>query len=144
MASITKQTTVDAPPEEVWEVLADFGAVHRFAAGFVTGTRLDGADTRIVTFASGAEACERLVTVDPERRRLVYSIVDSQLGLTHDNSVAEVGVDDSGRTVFTWTKDVLPDSAAPVVAGLMDTGLAAIESTFARGEGTARVIDAKQ
>ena len=60
--------------------LRDFGAVHqRVAPGFVTATRLDG-DDRVVTFFTGAEARERLVSVDDARRRLVYTVVESQLG----------------------------------------------------------------
>ena len=133
MASITRETVVDAPAEEVWEALRDFGAVDRLARGFVTACRLEDPQTRVVTFASGATATERLVAVDDERRRLVYSNVDSPLGLTHDNSSARVHVDADGRTRFEWTKDLLPDAAAPVVADLMDHGLEAIRRSLEAG-----------
>ena len=50
MACIRTQTNIDAAPEEVWDALRDWGAVHtRFAPGFVTDVRLEG-NERIVTF----------------------------------------------------------------------------------------------
>ena len=53
MASIIKQILIDAPAADVWDAVADFGAVHRrFAPGFVTDVELiPGA--RMVTFADG-------------------------------------------------------------------------------------------
>jgi hypothetical protein len=39
MASITKRIALDVSAEQVWDVVRDFGAVHRrFAPGFVTDT----------------------------------------------------------------------------------------------------------
>jgi hypothetical protein len=49
MASIYKEIIIDAHPDDVWDALRDFGAVHtRLAPGFVLDTKLDG-DARIVT-----------------------------------------------------------------------------------------------
>jgi uncharacterized protein YndB with AHSA1/START domain len=96
MASITKQVVIDAPPEAVWEALRDFGAVHeRLAPGFVVDARIDG-DARVVTFFNGAVARELLVDIDDDARRLVYSVVDSPLNATHDNSSAQVVTDPGG------------------------------------------------
>jgi hypothetical protein len=132
MASIRKVVTVDAGPQDVWEALADFGAVHeRVAPGFVTGVRLDG-DDRIVTFANGAEARERLVSADEGLRRLVYTVVRSGLGLTHHQASVEV-LDAPAGTAgcrVVWTTDILPDEVAPVVSRLMDEGAAAIARTL--------------
>jgi carbon monoxide dehydrogenase subunit G len=130
MASITKEIVIDAPPADVWAAVRDFGAVHRLAPGFVTDCRLDGDDARIVTFITGAVAREILVGIDDDARRLAYSIVDSPLGLTHDNSSAQVVATSDGRTRFVWIKDVLPDSTADRIAELMEGGLAAIKDAF--------------
>src|SRR5450631_2888676 len=74
VASIHKDISIDAAPNDVWDAVRDFGAVHtRLAPGFVTDARLDG-DARIVTFANGNVAREVLVDCDDERRRLVYGI----------------------------------------------------------------------
>ncbi len=128
MASIRIQTTIDTTPEDAWDALRDWGALHeRLAAGFVTETRLDGSD-RIVTFFNGAVARERLVDLDDDARRLVWSIVDGPY--THHNVVAQVLPGDDGDTVFTWTADLLPDKAGPPTAEMMARGLAAVRETL--------------
>ena len=132
MASIHQDIQVGVPPEQAWAALRDFGAVHqRVAPGFVTATRLDG-DDRVVTFFTGAEARERLVSVDDDRRRLVYTVVESQLGLLHHQASVEV-LDGDGAPGcrLAWTSDVLPDEIAPVVGGLMEQGAAAIARAMA-------------
>src|SRR5260221_6334336 len=79
MASIHKDILIDAPAVEVWDVIADFGALHtRLVPGFVTDTQLDG-DARIVTFSNGSSAREILVDCDPARKRLVYAIVSERV-----------------------------------------------------------------
>src|SRR6266511_3628039 len=122
MASITKQVLIDAPPDEVWDALRDFGAVHqRLAPGFVVDARLeDGA--RVVTFFNGAVAREVFVGVDDGARRLVYSVVESPLQSTHDNSSAQVVASADGGSRFVWIKDVLPDELAPRIDELMEQG----------------------
>ena len=53
MASIHKDIPIDAPADQVWDAVRDFGALHsRLVPGFVLDTRLDG-EARIVTFANG-------------------------------------------------------------------------------------------
>jgi uncharacterized protein YndB with AHSA1/START domain len=129
MASITKQVVIDAPPEAVWDALRDFGAVHeRLAPGFVVDARLEG-DARVVTFFNGAVARELLVDIDDAAHRLVYSVVDSPLNATHDNSSAQV-VADTGGSRFVWTKDVLPDGIAPRIEELMEQGIGVVKQTL--------------
>lgn len=133
MASIIKETVIDARPDDVWAALRDFHAVHeRLASGFVTDARPDGDDTRIVTFFNGAQAKEILVAVDDDARRLAYSVVAGPLGTTHHNASAQVftvgGAD--GQSRFVWITDVLPDEVATTVAALMDRGLAVIKQTL--------------
>jgi uncharacterized protein YndB with AHSA1/START domain len=83
MASIRKERSIDAPPEDVWDALRDWGAVHRrLVPGFVVDARLDGED-RIVTFFNGAEAREVLIDLD----------------------------DGEGGSRFVWVADLLPNEA---------------------------------
>jgi Polyketide cyclase / dehydrase and lipid transport len=134
MASITKDVLIEARPDEVWSALRDFGALHeRLAPGFVVDTQLDGDDQRVITFFNGAVARELLVSVDDVARRLVYSVLDSPLRSTHDNSAAQVIADGRARTRFVWTKDVLPDEIAPQISQLMDRGIAVIKQTMESG-----------
>ena len=131
MATIIKETLVDAPAPAVWEALRDFGAVHeRVAPGFVVESRLEG-DVRTVTFFNGAVAREALVGLDDSARRLAYAVVESGLGLTHHNASASVVPEGDDRCRFVWVTDVLPDDAAPVVAGMMEQGLEVMRRAMA-------------
>lgn len=128
MASIHKQITIDVPPEQAWDALRDFGAVHeRLASGFVTNATLDGRD-RIVTFFTGTVLRELFLDLDDDQHRLAWSIVDGPY--THHNGVAQVLAAEGGGTLFSWTTDLLPDEAAPATAEMMDQGLSAIKRTL--------------
>ncbi len=131
MATITKIIEVAAPSAAVWEALSDFDAVHeRVAPGFVVDCRGEGRD-RVVTFVTGSVARERLVTIDDEARRLVYTVVDGPLGTTHHQ--ASVVVESVGeRARLVWTTDVLPDERAAVIGSMMNAGADAIRLRFAR------------
>jgi len=130
MASIYKEIIIDAHPDDVWDALRDFGAVHtRLAPGFVLDTRLDG-DARIVTFANGSVARETLVDCDDKRRRLVYAIASERL--KQHSASAQVFAESDGRTRFVWITDVLPNEIAPYIDAQMDQGAAAIQKALGR------------
>jgi carbon monoxide dehydrogenase subunit G len=131
MASIRKEISIDAPPDDVWAALRDFGAVHeRLVPGFVTDTRLEEGDVRVVTFFNGVVAREMLVGLDDAARRLAYSVVEGPLGSTHHNASAEVVAEDSDRSRFVWTADVLPDDVAAPMSELMERGIGVIKRTL--------------
>jgi Polyketide cyclase / dehydrase and lipid transport len=130
VATIYKEIAVDAPPDHVWAAIRDVGAVHsRLAQQFVVSTQLEG-DSRVVTFANGVLVRERFVTIDDERRRLAYSVVEWKA--THHNGSLQVFGDESGGTRLVWIADLLPDELAAVVEGLMETGAAAMKQTLER------------
>ena len=110
MASIRKEIVIDASAECVWDALRDWGGLHvRLVPGFATDARLDGED-RIVTFANGSVLRERLVDLDDDARRLVWSVVEEPY--THHNAAAQVFADGADRSVFVWIADLLPSSSS--------------------------------
>jgi hypothetical protein len=130
MASIHKDFLIDASPDDVWDALRDFGALHtRLVPGFVTDTKLDG-DTRIVTFANGTVARETLVDCDDARRRLVYAINSDRV--KHYSASAQVFADGDARSRFVWIVDVLPNDIAPYISSQMDHGVLAVQKKLAR------------
>src|SRR6185436_1074539 len=89
MATVRKEFSIEAPAEKVWAALADFQAVHkRVAPGFVTDSKPDGEDARIVTFANGTSAREILVNSDAQQKRLAYAVVGNER-ITHHNASAQ-------------------------------------------------------
>ena len=122
MASVRKEFTIEAPAEKVWAALADFQAVHkRVAPGFVTDSKPDGAEARIVTFANGTSAREILVNSDPQSKRLVYAVVGSER-ITHHNASAQVIAEGPNKCRFVWTADFLPNAIAPYIDEQMGKG----------------------
>jgi hypothetical protein len=129
MASIHKDIIIDAHPDDVWDALRDFGAVHtKLAPGFVLDARLDG-DARIVTFANGSVARETLVDCDDTRRRLVYATASERL--KQHSASAQMFAEGDGRTRFVWITDVLPNEIAPYIDAQMDQGALAIQKALA-------------
>jgi carbon monoxide dehydrogenase subunit G len=128
MASIRKEVQIDAPPDQVWDAVRDFGALHtRLVPGFVTDCRMDG-DDRIVTFATGAVMREVLIDSDDAERRLAWSIVDGPY--RHHNGVAQVFAEGEGSR-FVWTTDLLADDeVVNVTAQSMEAGLAVAKNTL--------------
>jgi hypothetical protein len=50
MATVRKEIATTTAPEDAWDAIRDFGALHtRLVKGFVVDTKLDG-DDRIVVF----------------------------------------------------------------------------------------------
>ena len=128
MASIYKDIPLDAHPDEVWAAVRDFGAVHkRLAPGFVVDAQLDG-DARIVTFANGNVARERLVDCDEARRRLVYAIANERV--SHYSASVQVLADGDTRSRLIWIVDVLPNEIAPYIDAQMELGALAVQNTL--------------
>jgi uncharacterized protein YndB with AHSA1/START domain len=128
MASIRKERTIDAAPEAVWDALRDWGALHeRLVPGFVVATELDG-DDRIVTFFNDAVARERLIDLDEEDRRLVWSIVDGPY--RHHNGAAQVFANGDGTARFVWVADLLPNELAEITSELMEKGIETVKQTL--------------
>ena len=127
MASIHKTVTIDAPAGFIWDAIRDVGAIHtRLAQGFVLDTRLEG-DTRLVTFAGGMVARERIVDLDENAHRLAYSVVEGRP--THHNASIQVFAE-GDRSRVVWIADLLPHDLAGPIGGMMEQGCAAMKRTL--------------
>jgi uncharacterized protein YndB with AHSA1/START domain len=127
MASIRKEILINAGPEQVWDALRDVGALHtRLAPGFVTDVRLEQG-ARVVTFGNGMVVRELIVDVNDQARRLAWAVVGGEV--EHHNGVAQV-FEESGRSRFVWTADVLPHELAGPMGEMMQQGLEVIRKTL--------------
>ena len=130
MASIHKDISIDAHPNDVWAAVRDFGNLHkRLVPGFVLDATLDG-DARIVTFANGNVAREQLVDCDEARRRLVYAIANERV--SHYSASVQVIADGEARSRLIWIVDVLPHEIAPYIDAQMDQGALAVQRALGR------------
>ena len=130
MASVQKDIIIDARPEDVWDAVRDFQAVHRrLVPGFVLDSRPDG-EARIVSFSNGTVARELLVDCDDAKRRLVYAVISERLK-QHSASV-QVFAEGEGRSRLAWIVDVLPHEVAPYMDAQMDQAALAMQKAFSR------------
>jgi uncharacterized protein YndB with AHSA1/START domain len=127
MASIRKEIFIDVPPTLVWGALRDVGALHtRLVPGFVTDTRMDGT-ARIVTFGNGMVAREEIVSVDDQRHRVAWAILDPPF--QHYSAAAWVEPKGEGSN-FVWTADLLPNELTDQVEKMMSAGIQVIRETL--------------
>ncbi len=128
MASIRREIHLEAGAEQVWDAIADVGAVHtRLAPGFVIDTRLEGG-ARVVTFGNGLVARELIVDVDHGSRRLVWAVVGGRP--THHNASLQVVAEAERRSRVIWIADLLPNELASPIAELIDQGMAVMKKTL--------------
>ena len=129
MASVHREIVVERSAADVWDALADVGALHtRLVRGFVTDCRLEPG-ARVVTFANGLVARELIVSVDAERRRVAWSVVGGRL--SHHNASAQAFAEGDGACRIVWIADFLPDEHAAAIAGMIEQGLQAMRRTLA-------------
>ncbi|GFE78021.1 hypothetical protein GCM10011487_00210 [Steroidobacter agaridevorans] len=126
MASIRREVHIQASAEKVWDAMRDVGALHtRLCPGFVSDTKMEAQDVRLVTFANGRQARELIVSVDDAARRVCWAIVDEPF--VHYNGAAQVTPLNDGSCQFTWLSDLLPNELEPQVTAMIEAGIADIK-----------------
>lgn len=116
MADGKVEVHIARPPEEVWELVADFGGLDSWMPG-VESCELDG-DVRTLS-AMGTTLKERLVAQDDDARTQSYSIVEGPMPVEHHLATISVAPDGDG-TLFTWAYEVRPDDMAQVFGGIYE------------------------
>lgn len=129
MATIQKDMHLNAPLARVWDAMRDFQNVHkRVAPGFVVDSKAEEG-ARVVTFANGTNARERLVSCDETLHRLVYSVSSERVA--HHNASVVLAPDGAGCRLV-WTTDVLPDAIAPYLEAQMTQAFTIMKQTLDR------------
>ncbi|WP_156664614.1 SRPBCC family protein [Mycobacterium sp. 852002-51057_SCH5723018] len=130
MASIRTEFEIQTDADRVWEVIGDWadGPVG-MAHGHVVSSHADG-DIRVVTFAKGSVARERLIARDQTARRIVYSLIGDTVCPEHDNTAMQIVPDGPGRCRFVWSRDVLPDELAGPLLTAMEEAAPIIRRTL--------------
>src|SRR4029453_5581832 len=133
MAAIHIEMPIRAPASQVWEALAATGDAHLAFAGVLTDCRLEGEDVRVATFANGQVIKERIISVDPQRMRIAYGVIESQF--VHHSASMQVVPRSDDECVFVWIADVLPHAAAAMITPLMEQGARALRSVMEKKSG---------
>jgi carbon monoxide dehydrogenase subunit G len=125
MATITRDITLDVSPENAWRRIADVGAVNELI-DFVGEVTLEG-DHRSCALGDGGTLEELIVSIDSDRRRLVYSIRQSPFEFEHHSASMQAVPDGDGRTRFVWVTDFKPDAVAAALEGVIDQAVESIK-----------------
>ncbi len=108
MANITLKRTIGVPIERVWEVLSDFGSVHRYHPGVETSPIKEGTPTsgvgseRVCNLYDGNHLTER-VTDFVEKQKLVIEVIDSSMPMNTAAGVFDLRPMGQGKTEVTLT-----------------------------------------
>lgn len=104
MVTVSMRTTLDAPADEVWKTVGDFGSAHRYLVA-VEEVSVEGegvGSVRVLTFQNGDRFVEMLEGIDEEERTVQYATLDTPLPLVTCSS--EIAVRDrNGRCEVEWT-----------------------------------------
>lgn len=127
MASIHRDIVINTPAAALWDAMRDPGALHtRLAPGFIAHCEMEGDAARNIRFANGMEARELIITIDDERRRIVWSAQSERL--THHNASTQIHEEGTTRCRVVWIADLLPDAIAPAVTAMIEAGLQAMKA----------------
>jgi len=129
MAAVHVETRIRASAQQVWQALAATGEAHRAFAGVLKDCRLESEDLRIATFANGMVVTERIVSVEPERMRFAYSVLEK---FVHHSATMQVVARGANEWDFVWIADVLPHAAAASITPLMEQGAKALRAVMER------------
>jgi uncharacterized membrane protein len=110
MATGTASIDIDAPADQVWAVVGDFGGIGSWMPG-IESCRVDG-ELRIIE-TMGMTISERMVSKDDTGRTLAYTIADGAPVESHQ-AVITVIPRGAGAQV-TWDVDATPDEMADLM-----------------------------
>ena len=137
-AEVSRSVTVNASPEQVWEVIGPFCAIADWYPGLDSCEEetTDGTTRRRLTTADGGQFLERLQDQNDGNMSYSYAIEEGPLPVADYSSTISV-TESGGDTVITWESTFAPDGvsedeAVEVVTGVYDGGLEALQQRFAK------------
>ena len=124
MASSKAEASINRTPNEVWNIVRDFGGLADYMPGIDSCT-VDG-DVRTVG-TMGIEVKEQLRDLDDGARRISYSVIESPM-TNMTSHLATISVDaEPGGTHFTWEVEVEPDDLLPLFSGIYEQSVVALK-----------------
>jgi uncharacterized protein YndB with AHSA1/START domain len=127
MAAVHVETRIRAPAQRVWQALAATGDAYKAFAGVLKDSRMESEDLRIATFANGMVAKERIISVEPQRMRIAYSVIEQ---FVHHSATMQVVARGDQECDFVWIADVLPHAVAAQITPLMEQGAKALRTVM--------------
>ena len=129
MVTITEQITIDAPPADVWAVVA---AAERQAEWFpgMTSSSVEG-NVRTIGTSAGGRLLEEILDIDHERRRFKYRIT-GPMHFDHHRGSIEVH-DDNGASRVVYGQELEPTALTYVLAAALRDALVGLRDLVETG-----------
>lgn len=127
MASVQVQGQVNASVDEVWQLVADFGGLGKWAdPQLIASCQADGNNVgavRTIVLADGGAIRERLDALEPDAHRFTYAIV-GESPIPVDNYSATVKLTaGEGGTLVDWVSTFEPRGISQAEAEKLVTGI---------------------
>ncbi len=127
--AIRIEHVLPASPAAVWAVIGDPGRVD-WVPG-VESCDYDGSVRRFGMPGAG-QLAERILDLDPERRRLEYAVIESKPALEAHHASLQVD-DHPDGALLVWETQVQPEAVEPFIRKNMDAALIQLEAVLAAG-----------
>lgn len=125
MATIRHHTQIDRSPDDVWQTVADAGAISAWFP-LIEESRAEG-DSRFCTLQGGGKLEEQIVTSDDELRRFQYRITGGDMPVEFHLGTVDVLTNGDGSLVV-YSTDVTPDEVADQMNGVLAEGLQGLKA----------------
>lgn len=130
MPTIRNTVTVNATPDEVWDVLSDMPATRQWLPGAVAA-RMQG-DIRVCTMADGQEVHERISDVSGRARSFRFDHIRIPLPVKRSGGTFTVSPGDTSATAVvaleTTFEPLDPTSVDQMTAGVRDAFQQSLDS----------------
>ncbi|NBC27843.1 MAG: SRPBCC family protein [Bacteroidetes bacterium] len=137
MENVNVSGTIQAPANDVWNVVSDFGALDQFVEA-IKECESDGTGVgavRTLTLQDGAEVKEKLESLDDQNQKLTYSILSSPLPVENYTGTIQIREKGDNKTEFSWSstfkaKDNTADEMKETFEGLYNFGVEGLQKHF--------------
>ena len=137
MAEVRESGELGASVDEVWKQVGDFGGLVKSLGAPVEVSGEGIGQLRSIPSASSPEkTVERLEELDEGAKRIVYSIVTTQLPVRNYVSTMQLSDAGGGRCRLDWSSTFEPAEgtteadACKVVSGIYKGGISAMQGRF--------------
>ena len=103
---ITRSVALNLNPEQAWEIVKDFNALHHWHPGFTNTELTQGTNgrvgaVRVATMAHGPRIADELLQYSEQSKSYRYRMVASSL--PYENYVGTISVHGKGtKSIVTW------------------------------------------
>jgi hypothetical protein len=128
LTKVTIAKKITASSGKAWEAISKIGRLDVWFPSIAT-CRVEGDGVgahRYLTLRRGGDVTDRIVDIDPTRRRLTYQRVSSPFPVTSYKGTVEVFESFDSRAIVVWTVDFESDPKdSATVSEALRTGIAA-------------------